>query len=160
MSLFETIVDKFGGSIIGSVLDAVKSYWPPDVSPEKKAQFQEDMMKLDIERQKMLLTEAHNMAAEFNQQIKDLEGTATDLRSVPFLGNIMLFLRGAQRPIWGFATIYLDFMVYSKTWPIESGSQQAVGFVIINVLVLGFLFGERAVQNVIPYITQYFQGKK
>jgi hypothetical protein len=99
------------------------------------------------------------MDKEFNKRISDLEGTASDLKSIPIIGPILLFLRGAQRPFWGFATIYLDYQVFSKGWNLDPGSQAGSAFYVINLLVLGFLFGERAIQNVLPYMTQ-FKGTK
>ncbi|WP_230413519.1 hypothetical protein [Zooshikella ganghwensis] len=63
----------------------------------------------------------------------------------------MLFLRGAQRPVWGFATLYLD-LCWFATWQLTV--QQETALTLINVLVLGFLFGERAIKNVMPLIMQ------
>jgi hypothetical protein len=102
---------------------------------------------------------ANEADREFNARIRDLEGTAADLKSLPVLGNIMLFLRGSQRPIWGFCTLFLDYQVYSGAWKLTSGTQQEAAFYIINFLVLGFLFGERAVQNVMTYMSQFFTKK-
>jgi hypothetical protein len=49
-------------------------------------------------------------------------------------------------------------------WFFESGltfsEQQQTALIVINVLVLGFLFGERAVQNLTPMIVQVFGKKK
>ena len=58
--------------------------------------------------------------------------------------------------MWGFATAYMDFMVFSGQWQIEAHTAKDAAFWSINLLVLGFLFGERAVRNVMPIIGQYF----
>lgn len=87
-----------------------------------------------------------------------LEGTASDLKSMPVLGPLMLFLRGCQRPVWGFGTLYIDFMVFSGTWKLVAGTQESA-FWVVNILVLGFLFGERAVQNVAPFLAEMLKAR-
>ncbi len=160
ISIFDKVLDWVGGSFLQKIIDTAMAYFPPDMSPEKKAEVQLMITNQAVEQQKLIFQQAHEMDVEFNQRIKDLEGTATDLKSVPFLGSIMLFLRGCQRPIWGFVAMYIDYMWFSGSWDIQSGSQQGSVFIIINFLVLGFLFGERALQNVLPYFMQLTQTKK
>ena len=46
----------------------------------------------------------------------------------------------------------MNYMVFSKTWDLSSNQQLESAFWIINFLVLGFLFGERAVKNVAPMV--------
>ncbi len=91
-----------------------------------------------------------------------------DLEKIPFFGKIGLFIRGMQRPIWGMALLYIDLQVLSGAWPLANKvSEVAVAtattalsssiestFWLINLLVLGFLFGERAVKNVMPMINK------
>jgi len=160
MDIFAWIKGLFGDKgIAGTVMDAVEKYWPPDVSPEKKAEFQMAVTKEMHCHELAILEAAHKQDQEFNQRIKDLEGTAADLKSIPILGTFMIFLRGCQRPIWGLATLAIDYMWFSGGWEIPDGSQKSNAFIAINVLVLGFLFGERAMQNVMPYIIQFFGVK-
>ena len=90
---------------------------------------------------------------QVTERISLLEGTATDLRSVPIIGPIMLFMRGIQRPVWGFGTMYVDFNWFSGSWG-DMTQQQESALWVINLLVLGFLFGERAVANLAPIITE------
>ena len=106
-----------------------------------------------------LLKVAQIADGEFNQRIKDLEGTAADLRKIPVLGSIILFMRGCQRPIFGFFTLIMDYLVFSGAWNIEQESRLESAFFAINLLVLGFLFGERAVKNVLPLFDRYLKGK-
>jgi hypothetical protein len=78
---------------------------------------------------------------------------------MPVFGRIVLFARGAQRPVWGFATLWMDmewFFGSNHTFD----EQQQTALIVINTLVLGFLFGERAVQNLTPMIVQVFAKKK
>ncbi len=55
--------------------------------------------------------------------------------------------------------MYIDFMALSNTWNIPDGSGLNLVLIAINILVLGFLFGERAIKNVMPFIIQFFGGK-
>ncbi len=158
MDIFSKIAGFFAGGdgLAKTISDTVMAYWPPDMSPEKKVEAQLAVSAQSWQREKEGLVLAHEMDKEFNQRIKDLEGTAADLKSIPFFGNILLFLRGSQRPTWGFTTMYMDFMWISKGWDVPENSQKGLALIVINVLVLGFLFGERAIQNVMPYIIQFF----
>jgi hypothetical protein len=152
MSLFKKIVDIAGGDIFGKIVDTAKDYFPPSMSPQEKSDLQLKMSEVAHAQELSLLNATNHMEAEFNQRIKDMEGTASDLKTIPFIGPIIIFLRGLQRPVWGFATLYMDFKVFAGEWTLIDGSKQDLAFFAINLLVLGFLFGERAIKNVGPII--------
>jgi hypothetical protein len=104
----------------------------------------------EIEANKVL----NDAAAQLDKRIAEQEGTAADLKTIPVLGHILIFARGAQRPVWGFATLYMDFK-----WLFEPGTfteQQQTAMIVINILVLGFLFGERTIKNLEPLIIKVF----
>jgi hypothetical protein len=145
--------------ILSVVTDVVKTYWPPEMSPEKRAEAELAMTKEINTKTIALMQDAHQADVEFNTRIKDLEGTAVDLKTIPYVGALMIFLRGCQRPVWGYATIALDYMWFSNAWQIPDSTQKSAAFLVLNILVLGFLFGERAMQNVMPYIIQFFGAK-
>lgn len=94
---------------------------------------------------------------DFNDRTKELEGTASDLKSVPYVGAVVLFLRGAFRPLFAYFTAYLDFMYFTSgvQW---SDKQQALVYAV-NMLVLGFFFGERALKNVLPMVAKVFEAR-
>jgi hypothetical protein len=113
-----------------------------------------EMRELDLKEQ-----------AEHNRFTAEMEGTARDLMAVPFLGRLMLFLRGAQRVIWGFGALFMTFMVLSGTWKFlqvvrapggevvtVSDTQKMFLFICIDLLVLATLFGERALRNLLPIV--------
>jgi hypothetical protein len=136
-----------GKGIIGSLNDIVNTYiTTKEERHEMKMAMKQAVHQKELEVQELAL----RAKAEFNQRIKDMEGTASDLRQAGFFGRVILFLRGAQRPIWGFGTIYADFMAFSGRWNIPEDTQMANILWLINFLVLGFLFSERAVKNVLP----------
>lgn len=152
MSLFKKIVDMAGGDIFGKIVDTAKAYFPPSMSEQEQSALELNLSKLAHSQELALLQATNHMEAEFNTRIKDMEGTAKDLLGVPIIGPFIVFLRGLQRPLWGFATLYMDFKVFSDDWVLIEGSKQDLAFFTINLLVLGFLFGERAIKNVGPII--------
>jgi len=163
MSVLSKITGLFSGltgssGIVETVASTVKAYFPPDMTPEQMAAFDLKMKELDVQTAQAI-AKAENDAVELlNQRIAEYEGTASDLRAIPFFGPVMIFLRGLQRPVWGFATLYMDFLWFAE-WTVLTQKQESA-LMIINVLVLGFLFGERAIKNVMPLITKMLEAKK
>lgn len=151
MGIFDKILSVMGGGLVESVANVIDKF---HVSEEEKT-----ALKIAIEdsrRQDLLAAAkiAHDADVEFNKRITEMEGTASDLKAIPGIGHLLIFLRGAQRPIWGLGTIYLDYMSFSGQWTLTEKQDSAL--ITINLLVLGFLFGERAVRNVTPLIAGYF----
>jgi len=147
-----SFTDLFTGGLVGELIDLGKSYFPPDLSPEQKQQYELDMQKIMATKAIEAAKIEAQMDQEFNSRLKEMEGTASDLKTIPFLGPMMIFMRGCQRPIWGFATLYMDFYTFSGKWVLDDQDKSALW--VINLLVLGFLFGERAIKNVMPLINQ------
>lgn len=139
------------GGLAGTILETVKAYFPPDMPAEKKAEMQISIERMVMEREKNAADAARDAENAFNERLRQYEGTAAELATIPVLGPIMVFLRGAQRPIIGYATIWLDYNVFSGVWKLEPGAQENC-FWVINALVLGFLFGERALRNLAPVL--------
>lgn len=71
----------------------------------------------------------------------------------------MVFTGASQRQIWGYSTLFWDWMAFSSTWIVPEGIMRNI-FWIVNFVVLGVLFGERALMNVVPLFTAMFQAKK
>ena len=159
MDIVGTIIDKFGGGIIKEGFDIVKSYFPPSMTDKEKGDAQLAYERFVHEKQKESNTLALEVDKEFNQRIKDMEGTAADLKTIPILGSTIIFIRGAQRPIWGCFTLYADYMAFSKMWDLSDAPELRAMLLAINILVLGFLFGERAIKNILPFLKE-FMGKK
>ena len=146
-NLLSKAADFFSGGLGTAIVDGVKSYFPPSMSEAEKAELS---MRINESANKQANEAArivNEERAEFNQRIKDMEGP------------IVIFLRGCQRPVWGYATLYMDFMVFSDKWSTLTETQESALWVI-NLLVLGFLFGERAIKNIMPLVSQYFKGAK
>ncbi|WP_299594336.1 hypothetical protein [uncultured Microbulbifer sp.] len=157
MSWLSKITEVATGGIGQLFFDVAKTYFPPDMSEADKKAALLEFEKLEMQRNR----EAHDASVEaenaLTQRIKDLEGTAADLARIPVLGTVVLFLRGCQRPLWGFAVLYLDWKWFTE-WELTQKQESAL--LVINLLVLGFLFGERAVKNVSPFLVEVFRAKK
>ncbi|EGU36639.1 hypothetical protein [Vibrio scophthalmi] len=158
MSFLKNIANALTGGLAETVLDTVKAYLPPDLSPEQQANIELALQNLELTKNKQAAEIALSAEQQITERIKDLEGTAADLKTIPILGPLMLFLRGCQRPIWGFLTIYMDVMWFSGQWTGLSETQESA-LLLINFLVLGFLFGERAIQNAAPVIERMMKRR-
>lgn len=160
MSFFEKVTNFLTGGIGSKIIDKVLKQIPDKLSDTEKAQIQSAIVDATREHEMKLLEFAKEQDEDFNLRIKELEGTASDLKQFGLIGRIIVFLRGTQRPLWGYSVLYMDFMVFSGKWKIHEmaqkvgdntiGSNIESAFWVINFLVLGFLFGERAMKNVLP----------
>lgn len=155
MGIGSKIMNFLTGGTVKTIVDTVKDYFPPSMSEKEKSELSLRISEAQTQRDLAILDRANEADAEYNSRIKDMEGTASDLKTIPFVGAIVIFLRGLQRPVWGFATLVLDFQSFSKAW--ELTDKQDIALIVINVLVLAFLFGERALKNVMPLIIEYFK---
>ena len=158
MSILTKITDFVGGSLFKEIKEGVMSYFPPDMSPQQKAEAELNVERFLMEKQAQANDALRQSAAQLDKRIAEQEGTAADLKTIPILGHIVLFARGAQRPVWGFATLWMDTQWFFGSYTFDE--QQQTALIVINTLVLGFLFGERAVQNLTPMIVQVFAKKK
>ena len=158
MNVFNKVADFLSGGLGETIVKGVKAYFPPSMSDSEKAN-----LEMAIKNQtQAALVEIRQLAQQereqFNNRIKELEGTASDLARFGFIGSMIIFLRGCQRPVWGYLTLYMDLMWFSGKWGVLTDLQQSA-FWIINLLVLGFLFGERAIKNLMPMITEMLKQK-
>jgi hypothetical protein len=155
MSILSKVTDFVGGSLFKEIKEGVMAYFPPDMSPQQKAEAEMKVQQFLHDKAMQTNQVLSEAATQLDQRIAEQEGTAKDLLAMPVLGRLVLFLRGLQRPLWGFATMYMD-----QQWFFGEGAtfteQQQTAMIIINVLVLGFLFGERTIKNLEPLIIKVF----
>ena len=152
MSILAKLGEFVGGGLFKEVKSLVQDYFPPDMSPQQRAELEINLQEIAAQKEiqvNRLMLEAEQA---LTQRITQLEGSAQDLRAIPIVGPLVIFLRGLQRPLWGYAVLYIDVMWFSGKW--QLAEQQESAMWIINLLVLGFLFGERAVQNIAPLISE------
>ena len=155
MSIFGKVAEFVGGGLFKEIKETAMAYFPPDMSPQQRAEAELAIERVAMEKQMQadkILTEAAN---QLDRRISEQEGTAKDLLALPIVGRLMLFVRGIQRPTWGFATLYIDYRWFFDA-SANFSEQQELALTVINLLVLGFLFGERAVKNLEPLILKIF----
>jgi hypothetical protein len=157
VNLFEKLTSIVGGSLFKEVKETVMAYWPPEASPEQRAKMEIQLAEITAAKTLAMNNAIADAERSLTERIGTLEGTASDLRAVPYVGPLVLFLRGLQRPVWGYAALYGNGMWFIGTWQLNERQESAM--LAINFLVLGFLFGERAVQNIAPLITQMRQAR-
>jgi len=146
-----------GKSVIGELSDVADRFI--ETKADKK-EFQLKAQEIMHRREVQAREAAARQREQFNARIKEMEGTAKDLLQAGWIGRVIIFLRGAQRPLWGYFVAYLDYMVLSKGWEIEWASQEGAVVYVINILVLGFVFGERAIKNAAPALKSFMNSRK
>ena len=87
------------------------------------------------------------------------ELSTQDLENTGVWGKFMIFFRGSVRPVWCYSLLFIDYMVFSGSWQIKEDSIIERTFFLINILVLGFVFGERVIRNISPFIIEMRKGK-
>lgn len=142
---------------------------PPEIRAEclKEKNRHREAMRAHELKEKQIMTQADlDAAAQTTERATELEGSAKDLLKLPVVGRIVIFLRGAQRPVWGYMSLFMDYQILSGKWEVqmtvpETGAYTAEGCLIIaiNVLVLGFLFGERTIKNILPLVTRFLEAR-
>ena len=157
MDVLSSITNFLGGGLFSGLKDLITDYLPPGLSDEQKKDFELKLNEL-LHKKELEANKAINDASNaLNKRIAEQEGTAKDLKEIPILGSVMLFLRGVQRPAWGFLTMYLDLKWFFAGYQLNE--QQQTALIVINTLVLGFLFGERSIKNLEPLILKVFTKK-
>ncbi|QNR22971.1 hypothetical protein [Croceimicrobium hydrocarbonivorans] len=155
-SIWQKISGIFtGGDMVKQIVDGVDRFV---TTKEEKAQLENIALQIAHEHELALQSEAFKVEMEFNQRIKDLEGTAKDLVQAGWMGRVVLFLRGAQRPIWGWGTIIIDVLYFLKRLDLTPTGEDML--YTINMIVLAFLFGERTIQNVAPHFKELIRARK
>lgn len=142
------------------LLDIVDTATGGSLTPDQRHEIEIATMQEVSKREKIAADAANEAENNVTKRAAELEGTAADLIQAGFLGRVVLFLRGLQRPVWGFGVFYIDIQVFSQKWPLDPNSAIEGAFWVMNLLVLGFLFGERAVKNVMPLAIEFIKSKK
>ena len=158
MSILDSVVNIATGGLAKTALSIAEKWFPPSMSESEKQQAAMAFQQLENERTRDADKAMQEATTALTDRIAQLEGTASDLKALPVVGRIVLFARGSQRPVWGFATLWMDYQWFSNSWGTLS-DQQETALIVINFLVLGFLFGERAVKNLMPLILKVLGPK-
>lgn len=158
MSILAGVKSLFGDGIGKEIVGFIRDRWPAKLSEAELAELEIVTREAEHRRQMELLEYAAQQDAAFNERTKELEGTASDLKTIPILGHLVIFARGMFRPVFAYFTLYLDVVWFTT----DTGGwtdQQNTAMIVINCIVLVFFFGERTVKNLLPLIGEVF-GKQ
>lgn len=158
MSLLSGIANFFSGGAGKEIVGFIRDRFPAKLSDQELAQIEALADEREMEKQKRAMEWAADQERMFNERTKELEGTASDLKAIPFLGPIVIFARGMFRPLFSYFVMYLD-AIWFTTDTSHWSEQQNTAMIVINIIVLTFFFGERAVKNLAPLIARVFGGK-
>lgn len=158
MKWLKGLTGFLNGSFIKDSMSFINTRWPPDMSEQQKGQMKIVIKDLLHKQAMDIASVAQEDEAMFNKRTVDLEGTAADLKSIPYIGGLIIFLRGAFRPLFSYMTAYMDY-IYFTTDTSDWTEQKQTLLIVINLLVLVFFFGERALKNVMPLITNVLMAK-
>lgn len=158
MSILAGIKSFLGGGLGEEIVGFVRDRWPAKMSQAEKAEMEQALAEFAHAKEVQLIELGIQQDEQFNKRTKELEGTASDLKTIPVLGPIVIFSRGMFRPMFAYFTAYLDLVWFTTAtgW----SEQQNTAMIVINIIVLTFFFGERAVKNLAPLIAQVFGGKQ
>lgn len=159
MGLLTEVGNVLTGGLGSAIVDGIKAYFPPSMSEEQKANLSLAVENIALQKTIEANKALNDAEKSLNERIAMYEGSASDLKAIPVLGAIMLFIRGAQRPVWGMATLFIDYQVFGGMWKLDNNMTQN-SFWVVNFLVLGFLFGERAIMNVMPFFIEMTKVKQ
>lgn len=157
MNLIKKIADIATGGIGDLAFKVAEKWFPPEMSEADRSQAKLAFQNMELERARQSDAAALEADKALTDRIQKLEGTAHELKQIPIIGPLVIFLRACQRPAWGFVTMWLDWHWFAE-WGGLSGKQEAA-LVIINLLVLAFLFGERAVRNIAPLVADVLRAR-
>jgi hypothetical protein len=154
MGWLTKVADFVGGSLFKEIKEGVLAYFPPDMTPQQKAELELKVQQLLHEKELEANRIIEQSAAALDKRIAEQEGRAEDLLQLGWFGKLMIGLRGVQRPTWGFATLAMDWQWFFGTYDFDE--QQSQALLVINFLVLGFLFGERTLMKLEPLLVKVF----
>ena len=146
-------------SLVEKGMDFVNERWPPNMSEADRAQMEIVIKDMLHNQQMELMQAARDDEKLFNERTTALEGTASDLKSIPYIGAVVIFARGMFRPAFSYMTGYIDWLYFSTDTSSWSQQQETL-LLVMNLLVLIFFFGERAMKNVLPLIMNAFGPNK
>ena len=157
MKVIEKILDVFKTSFFAKALDILNKQLPEKISEKDRLKLELKFRELGADFEKTVMEYAYKVSRDSIKRNAIMEGTARDLRGFPVVGRIVLLIRGLQRPIWSFFTLYLDYNVLADNWPLDK-QFKLVAFLTINGIVLSVLFGERAIINIIPFLGKFWKS--
>lgn len=158
VSIISKIVGALTGTLGSKIVDGVTRFFPPSMSDKEKGDLKVKIMEISNIQELELLKVAEQSQSEFNDRIKSMEGTADEIKGIPIIGPMIITVRAMVRPMITAFMVVLDYQTFSGAWPWNPEFKNV--FFALNLLVLGFWFGERALKNVMPLFTKFMEAKR
>lgn len=107
---------------------------------------EEDKARLDHEAEAFVAIQAHKEDSSFRQFVVQYEGAAKDYANLPIVGPLILLMRGVIRPGFTILVAYLDWLYFTSP-AVSFTDEQGALLKAVNLIILMFWFGERAITN-------------
>jgi hypothetical protein len=120
-------------AVIGLIQTGIDKFLPDKMSEKEREEFKKDLAL-------HAATEARRATSDFRRFVVDYEGAAAD---VP---RVIIILRALIRPLFTVLVGYMDWRYFAGN-PAEWTPDAVSLLKAINIIVLGFWFGERALQR-------------
>lgn len=160
MSIFSKVTDLLTGGVGSKVLDIIDKQFPGKLSASEQKELQLELERLDMEREKAGNEAIAEATRALNERVAQYEGTAADVKDMFLIGPLIILVRSMFRPVCSYVTLYLDYHYFvlggSETWP--EGTTTLL--MIINLIVLGFWFGERTIKNLMPLFMAWMDKRQ
>lgn len=121
MSLLDKLTDFVGGGLFKEAKELIQSYWPPELSPEKRAELEQKLLELESQKEIRLAELAQD---EFKTEADDKKNARSEhkLSLMPALLSMLLtcFIAGI---VW---------LLFYVTMP--EGSKEVL-FMLLGIVV-------------------------
>jgi hypothetical protein len=129
MSMLSKISDFVGGGLFKEAKELIKDYWPPDISPEKRAEFEQKLQELEHEKEIKLaeLAQAELQTVADDKKNARMEHKLSIMPSMlsvlltAFIAAIIYLLFYVQMPEGSKEVLFMMLGIVIKEW---GGSMQ------------------------------------
>jgi hypothetical protein len=124
MSLLDKITDFVGGGLFKEAKELIKDYWPPDLSPEKRAELEFKLNELESEKeiklaeltQAQLQTEADDKKNARSEHKLSLMPAMLSLLLTCFIAGIVFLLFYVEMPEGSKEVLFMLLGIVVKEW--------------------------------------------
>lgn len=124
MGLLDKITDFVGGGLFKEAKELIKDYWPPDLSPEKRAELEFKLNELESEKeiklaeltQAQLQTEADDKKNARSEHKLSLMPAMLSLLLTCFIAGIVFLLFYVEMPEGSKEVLFMLLGIVVKEW--------------------------------------------
>jgi len=160
MNILGKVAEFLSGGVGSKVMDIIDRQFPGKLTAQERAELDLSLQRLDAEREKEGNKVIMEASKALNARIAEYEGTAADIKSMFIVGPLVIMIRSLFRPICSYVTLYLDYYYFVLGGSIDWQDGTSTLLLVINLIVLGFWFGERTIKNLMPLFMAWLDGSK